>query len=105
MNRLAILLLIAAGLAGCSVQDLRRAAENVRVRAEGIGAQAEAERSDRILAEGGGGTAYREAAGEESLQQPGIGEPGAQGPVEPAAQASTPAPPPQQPIYVIVPAS
>lgn len=107
MNRLPILILAAASLAGCSVQDVRGAAETVRIRAEGIGAQAEAERSDRLLAEGGGGTAYRDVAPEESLQQPGEGEAGdaATGQAN-AAGSTTPAtPPPQQPVYVIVPAS
>lgn len=102
MNRPLILFLVAAaGLAGCSVQDVRQTAENVRIRAEGIGAQAEAERSDRLIAQGGG-TAYREVPQEDSLQQPA--EPGtAETPAGAPAAAAAPAPPPPQPVYVIVP--
>ena len=37
MSRLSLLMLIAASLAGCSVQDTRQMAENIRVRAEGFG--------------------------------------------------------------------
>jgi hypothetical protein len=100
MTRLLTLLLLAAGLSGCSMRDVRQTAENIRVRAEGIGAAAEAERSDRLLAQNGG-TLYRDAPQEEeSLQLPGQGE------EAPAAEAAAPAekaaPPP--PIYVIIPA-
>jgi hypothetical protein len=71
------------------------------VRAEGIGAAAEAERSDRLLAQNGG-TLYRDAPQEEeSLQIPGQAEAGAE------AEAGAPAekaPPPPPPVYVIIPA-
>jgi hypothetical protein len=101
MTRLLTLLLLAASLSGCSMRDVRQTAENIRVRAEGIGAAAEAERSDRLLAQNGG-TLYRDAPQdeEESLQLPGQAEAGAS--AEAAAPAEKVAPPP--PVYVIVPA-
>lgn len=97
MSRLSLLMLIAASLAGCSVQDTRQMAENIRVRAEGFGARVEAERSDRKLAEGG--TAYREAPQEEALKPK-------DDPAEAEAEAATKekAPPPP-PVYVVVPAN
>lgn len=88
-----ILLALACGLilAGCSRGSLQEMAENVRVRAEGIGAQAEARRMDaRMAAAGDGGYA--------SVQLP-----------EPPKAEPEKAPEPEkkkpQPVYVVVPIS
>lgn len=101
MTRAMLILVCGLVLTACSGGDVQQMAENVRIRAEGVGARTEAERSDRKLAEAGG-TVYREAPQEEAV--------GAQGERTAAgAEAAIPEekapPPPPPPIYVIVPAN
>jgi hypothetical protein len=92
MTRILLTLLCGLVLTGCSRGDLREVAENVRVRAEGVGAQAEARRMNaRMEAAGDGGYA--------SVQMP---EPPKAEP-EKAAEPEKPKPPPT--VYVVVPVS
>lgn len=94
MTRILLTLLCGTMLVGCSRTDVREMAENVRIQAEGIGAQAEIRRQNaRMDAAGDGGYG--------TVQMP----PKEEAAPEKAAEAEkAKAPPPPPPVYVVVPA-
>jgi hypothetical protein len=89
------LLLLCVALAGCSRGDLTTLAENVRIRAENIGAEAEFRRQTALSASQEHGTIYVPQE-KEGLAQPADAE---------KAAPEKKAPPPPPTVYVIVPAS
>ncbi len=93
MTRVLLLLICGSMLAGCSRDGVREVAEGIRIRAEGIGAEAEIRRQDARMAamdDGGYGTAM-------VPPRPEAVEP------EEAPAPEKKAPPPQ-PTYVVIPA-
>jgi hypothetical protein len=92
MTRVVLMLMCALAVAGCSGNDVREMAENVRIRAEGAGARAESRRMDVRASMSGVEDGYR------GVQLPDPPKPPPEKKVEPEKK-----PPP--PIYVVVPAS
>jgi hypothetical protein len=92
MTRILLTLLCGSMLVGCSRTDVREMAENVRIQAEGIGAQAEIRRQNaRMDAAGDGGYG-------------GVQPPPKEIEPEKAAEPEKAKAPPPQPVYVVVPA-